>query len=107
MKRLLKGCGYQGYEFGAKNSPDSICCGGRLIEIGDFDGENRSDCGSEEIPCPACREEESIGYWIEQFMIAGEQPLSASETARNFVAASRKIGAKTMGFDPGKQELSV
>jgi len=105
MKRLLKGCGYQGYEFGARNLPDSICCGGRLIEIDNCDGESK--CDLDEIPCPVCREEESIGYWIEQFIIAGEEPNRASETARNLVAASRETCTKTTGFDPGKQELSV
>ena len=107
LNRLLKGCGYQGYEFGARNSPDSICCGGYLVEIEDCDGESESGCGLEKIPCPVCREEESIGYWVEQLIIAGDDPKSAIETARNLVASSRKACAKTSRFDPGKQELSV
>lgn len=107
MKRLLKGCGYQGYEFGARNSPDSICCGGLLVEIDVCDAEGKSDCALDEIPCPVCREQESIGYWIEQFIVAGEEPGRASETARKIVAANRESRFKTTEFDQGRRELNV
>ena len=108
MKRLAKGCGYQGFEFGARHLPDSLCCGGRLFEIDECDGEGKADLRSDEIPCPGCREDEAIGYWVEQFILAGEEPASATTTARSFVAARRKLCiSEAGGFDTGRRELSV
>jgi Zn ribbon nucleic-acid-binding protein len=91
MNRLPIGCGYQGYEFGARNLPDSICCGGKLYEIDDFDGERGFACGTELIPCPVCREQDAISYWSDQLVVAGEELANAKETARNLVAYTRQI----------------
>ena len=108
MKRLQTGCGYQGYEFGSRDIPDSICCGGRLLEIDDCDGKISSDHGSEEIPCPVCREQDAVAYWADEFIVAGEEPASAMETALNFVAARRKpCAAEVGGCKSGDQGLSV
>jgi hypothetical protein len=84
MKRLPKGCGYQGYEYGARSYPDSLCCGGRL-----YDADELEEL-AEEIPCPNCREEEAVEYWFDRFALGGEDPASARDAANNFVAHIRR-----------------
>ena len=84
MKRLQKGCGYRGFEFGARSYPDSVCCGGRLYDTDDF--EDRM----EEIPCPNCRENEAIEYWFDHFALGGEGLLSARHAAESHVARVRQ-----------------
>jgi hypothetical protein len=61
---LPSGCGYQGYEFGARY-PDSICVGGRL-----FDADNCDDAGNlyrptDEIPCPMCHPRLAVQYYVD------------------------------------------
>lgn len=86
LKRLPKGCGYQGFEFGAASYPDSLCCGGRLYDI----DECESDEPTEDFPCPICREREAFEYWFDRFTLGGEEPTSAWESAENVMASIRK-----------------
>jgi len=83
MKRLQKGCGYQGFEFGARSYPDSFCCGGRLYDADDIEEP------MEEIPCPNCRENDAIEYWFGRFALGGEELLSARNVAESLVAQIR------------------
>lgn len=87
MKRLQKGCGYQGFEFGARSYPDSLCCGGRLYDTDDFNDP------TEEIPCPNCRENDAIEYWSDRFALGGEERLSARFAAESYVARIRQSRA--------------
>src|ERR1039457_1601605 len=84
MKRLQKGCGYRGFEFGAKSYPDSLCCGGRLYDTDDLEEP------MEEIPCPKCRENGAIEYWFDRFVLGGEGLLSARNAAESHVARIRE-----------------
>lgn len=62
---LPTGCGYQGYEFGARY-PDSECFGGRL-----YDMDNCNDNGFIYEPCdykscPMCRRKDAIAEYKEE-----------------------------------------
>jgi hypothetical protein len=84
MKRLQKGCGYQGFEFGARSYPDSLCCGGKLYDTDQFEES------MEDIPCPNCRENDVIEYWFDRFVLGGEELLSARAAAESLVAHIRQ-----------------
>jgi hypothetical protein len=102
MKRLHKGCGYQGFEFGARNYPDSLCCGGRLYDVDDFDEP------MEDIPCPNCRENDAIDYWSYRFALGGEKLLSARNTAESLVAQIRQSRAiQTQQCNAKERELRM
>jgi len=102
MKRLPKGCGYQGHEFGAKSYPDSICCGGRLYDADDFDEL------VEDTPCPSCREKDAIEYWFDRFTLGGEEPCSARNAAKSLVAHIRQnCVSRAERYKAGEPELSM
>ena len=100
MKRLQKGCGYQGYEFGARIYPDSLCCGGRLYDTDDFEEPE------EEIPCPNCRETDAIEYWFDRFALGGEEQASARQAAKSFVARIRRNQASD-AQDNGNRDVTL
>ena len=56
------GCGYQGYEFGARYL-DSLCQGGWLQDM-DSEFDSR-ECNYQ--PCPACRQIETMDHYREDF----------------------------------------
>lgn len=62
--QLPGGCGYQGYEFGARY-PDSICVGGRLLDADDCDSNGNLYDREEDIPCPMCRRADAVKWWAE------------------------------------------
>ena len=99
MKRLPEGCGYQGYEFGA-SYPDSLCCGGKLYDADNCDGNGNLYEPSEEIPCPMCREKEAIEYWAERNRLGGSTKSEAKRHAKALVADIRKN--RQNGTEPWK-----
>lgn len=60
-----QGCGYQGYEFGARYL-DSLCQGGWLQ---DMDSEYDSRDGDYK-PCPQCRQTEAMDYYRQQLQVS-------------------------------------
>lgn len=90
-------CGYQGYEFGACQYPDSICVDGRLFDADNCDSEGNLYEPVEYIPCPMCHEEEAITYWAEYFTRDGRKKEYARKVAEGLVAdirANRKNGTE-------------
>lgn len=61
MEMLPEGCGYQGYEFGAPY-PDSLCCGGRLYDADNCDGDGNLYEPMDDIPCPMCDPEGAVKW---------------------------------------------
>src|SRR5882724_7925215 len=62
MEQISDGCGYQGYEFGARY-PDSYCVGGSLWDADDCDSTDEGMMMYEpmqHIPCPMCHPIEYI-----------------------------------------------
>lgn len=99
-KCLPEGCGYQGYEFGAAY-PDSLCCGGRLYDADNCDGNGNLYEPAEDIPCPMCREQEAIDYWADRNSLSGIPKAKAREAARCLVADIRRNREK--GTEPWKR----
>ena len=64
VKQLPAGCGYQGYEFGARY-PDSICVGGRLYDADDCDNKGNLYEPTDDIPCPMCHPRLAVKYYEE------------------------------------------
>jgi len=60
----MTGCGYQGYEFGARYM-DSQCFGGWLQDM-DSEYDSRD---SDYKPCPQCRQLEAMDYYRDQLRV--------------------------------------
>lgn len=100
IPQLPNGCGYQGYEFGAGRYPDSICFGGRLYDADDCDNDGNYYEPPETIPCPMCKEQQAVEYWIDRFRLGGATNSDAMLNARSLVDDIRKNRAN--GTPPWK-----
>ena len=94
IPQLPEGCGYQGYEFGA-SYPDSICCGGRLYDADNCDGEGNLYEPTDDIPCPMCRPKFAIKWWAENRFDGTAKKRRESATALvNNIRDNRKNGTE-------------
>ena len=94
---LPDGCGYQGYEFGAANYPDSICYGGRLWDADNCNSDGNLFEPGEYIPCPMCNRNGAVDYWADRNRLGGTSAKEARKAARSLVddiRANRKIAAE-------------
>jgi len=99
MSELPEGCGYQGYEFGARY-PDSICCGGKLYDADNCDDKGNLYEPGEDIPCPMCDEAGATAYWAERLTLGGSTEEEAKQSATFLVADIRKN--RQNGTEPWK-----
>lgn len=89
MKTWPAGCGYQGYEFGARY-PDSMCLGGRLFDADNCDSDGNLYEPTENIPCPMCHPRLAVKYWQSQNECSGVSTLQAYVAAQLLVKDIRK-----------------
>ena len=89
VRQLPEGCGYQGYEFGASYS-DSMCCGGRLYDADNCDGDGNLYEPAEEIPCPICHQRKAVEYWTNRNRLSGCSQEEASKAAKSLVTDIRQ-----------------
>lgn len=96
-------CSYQGYEFGA-NYPDSVCIDGSLQDADNCDGKGNIYLSEEDIPCPMCRKDDAVRWWIGQIQMRNEQKSyeERRKIARHLVADIRKN--RKNGTEPWKKE---
>ena len=62
LKKLPKGCGYMGYEYGG-GYLDSECFGKQLYDLDACDDEQNLFEPCEDIPCPVCRPKDYIKHY--------------------------------------------
>lgn len=98
-------CDYQGYEFGAGSYPDSVCIDGRLLDADNCDADGNLYDNEEDIPCPMCRPDEAVKWWVEQssgFEDTGDgDALSAAMARVDNIRAERGVFDE---FQPPKSE---
>ena len=100
MKMLPAGCGYQGYEFGAKY-PDSQCFGGRLYDMDNCDDNGNIYDPMDDIPCPMCHPRKAVQYWANRF---GELPQAKALKSAKALVADIRSNRKN-GTEPWKPEV--
>jgi hypothetical protein len=87
----VRGCGYQGYEFGAVGYPDSVCIEGRLYDADHCDDDGRLYETDEDVPCPMCRPRDAEKWWAKRKIMDGCGSVSkAKSAARSLVATIRQ-----------------
>lgn len=59
-------CDYMGYEFGAGSYPDSVCIDGSLHDADRCDKDGNIYLLSDDVPCPACRQQDAVTWWAER-----------------------------------------
>jgi hypothetical protein len=90
VTELPAGCGYQGYEYGARTYPDSICFGGRLYDADACDDKGNLYEPPEDIPCPMCDPKGAVEYWTQRNQNRGGSQRAARNAARSMVKDIRK-----------------
>jgi hypothetical protein len=94
IPQLPEGCGYQGYEFGARY-PDSICFGGRLYDADDCDNAGNYYDPGEVIPCPMCDRKGAVEYHTRTFSSGTyKERLNAARSLVDDIRKNRKNGTE-------------
>lgn len=108
---IPRGCGYQGYEFGAPY-PDSECFGGQLYDMNNCDDGGLYE-PLEYVPCPMCASKEAIRRYKENNLTCmtrrnnrgvprGYSKRDAARMARSLVRSIRRNRKK--GTEPWRNK---